>query len=114
MSQSIAPPTTVPIDVQPSADELMTDWLAERVKRAIHIVLDEAQSWNVRVRAIHVWGFEYYEEPVRVIFIIPEFDASEQDEYAYWGVLADAFADINQPRPQGVPNADVTVEVFIR
>ena len=113
VSHSTAPPTTVPIEVQPSAEELMTDWLAERVKQAIETVIDEAQSRNVHVRRIHVFGFEYYDEPTRVIFVEPEIDASESDAYEYWGVLADTFADINQPRLHGVPNNDVTVEVFM-
>ena len=68
---------------------------------------------NVTVCEIRVFGFEYYDEPVRVIFVDPEITASDRDAYEYWGVLADAFADINQPRPRGVPNADVTVGVFI-
>lgn len=114
VSQSIAPPTTIPIDVQPSADELMTDWLAERVKRAIEIVIAEAPTCNVEIREIHVFGFEYYDEPTRVIFISPEVEASSDDRYEYWGVLAEAFADLNrQPLPPGATNADVTVEVMV-
>lgn len=113
VSQSIAPPTTVPIDVQPSAEELMTDWLAKRVQRAIETVINEAPTCNIDVRRIHVSGFEYHDEPTRVIFIEPEIDASDSDAYEYLGVLADAFAAINQPRPQGVLNADVTVEISL-
>ena len=114
VSQSIAPPTTIPIEVQPSADELMTDWLAERVKRAIETVINEASPLRVALKVIHVFGFEYYDEATRVIFIQPEFDASEKDAYDYWGVLADAFYRLNQePPPPDAPNADVTIEVFI-
>ena len=114
VSQSIAPPTTIPVEIQPSADELMTDWLAERVKYAIRTVIDEARPLRVDLKVIHVFGFESPEEPTRVIFIQPEFDASEKDAYDYWGVVADAFYRLNQqPPPQEAPNADVTIEVFI-
>ena len=113
VSQPIAPPATIPIEVQPSADALMTDWLAERVTRAIDIVINEARPLNVQVRKIHVFGHESVEELTRVIFILPEFDASDQDAYAYWGVLAEAFYRLNQQPPPNASNNDVTIEVFI-
>jgi hypothetical protein len=66
-SQSIARPVNVPIVIEPSADELMTDWLLERVTRAIELVIREAPNRNVRILTIHVFGFESYEEPTRMI-----------------------------------------------
>jgi len=114
VSQSIAPPSSIPILFQPSVDELMTDWLAERVKRAIEIVIAEAPACNVEIREIHVFGFEYYDEPTRVIFVNPVVEATRDDAYEYWGVLADAFADLNrQPLPPGSKNTDVTVEITV-
>ena len=114
VSQSIAPPATIPIIVQSSVDDLMTDWLAERVTRAIGIVITEAPTCNIRIREIHVYGFEYYSETTRVIFVSPEVEASHDDVFAYWGVLADAFAKLNQePLPPGAENPDVTVEISV-
>jgi len=114
VSQSIAPPTTIPIEVQPSADELITDWLAERVNRAIDLTINEAPAANVQVRSVSVFGFESYEEGTRVIFVNPEIEGNDDDAYAYWGVLAEAFAEMNrQPLAPGAINADVTVEIMV-
>ncbi len=114
VSHSIAPPTTIPIEIQPSADELMTDWLADRVNRAIDLTVNEAPASNVLVRSISVFGFKSYEETTRVIFVNPEIEGNDDDAYAYWGVLAESFAELNrQPLPPGATNADVTIEIMV-
>lgn len=114
VSQSIAPPTTVPILFQSSVDELMTDWLAERLRRAIEIVIAEAPACSIQIRAIHVFGFEFYSETTRVIFVNPEIEGSHDDAYEYWGVLAEAFANLNrEPLPPDAKNPDVTVEIMV-
>jgi hypothetical protein len=114
VSQSIAPPTTIPIEIQPSADELMTDWLADRVNTAIDFTLKEAPAMNLQVRNISVFGFESYEESTRVIFVNPEVEGSDEDAYAYWGVLAKTFTELNrQPLPPGATNTDVKVEIMV-
>jgi hypothetical protein len=113
VSQSIAPPTTIPIEIQPSADELMTDWLAERVQRAIGIAVDAAARSNVTVRDISVFGTDYFDNSFREIYIWVNVNASHDVAYDYWGVVAGPIHDLNQPPPQGADNSDVRLEVTV-
>jgi hypothetical protein len=113
VSQSIAPPTTVPIDVQPSADELMTEWLAERVQRAIEIVVDAATRREIAVKEISVFGTDYYDNSFREIFIWVNVNATHDEAYEFLGVVAGPIHDLNQPPPSGAHNADVRLEVAV-
>jgi hypothetical protein len=113
VSQSIAPPTTIPIEIQPSADELMTDWLAERVRRGIDIVIDEATKHYVPLKEIWVAGHESPEEPIREIWVTAETGASHEVAYELLGVLAPAFYRLNETPPTGAENADVTVQIAV-
>jgi len=114
VSQSIAYPTsTIPIDIQPSARELMTDWLQERVQRAIDIVEDAAMRSNISVRDISVFGTDYFDDLYRQIFVWVNVDADANDAYAYWGDLAGPIRKLNQPPPPGAQNSDVRLEVSV-
>jgi hypothetical protein len=114
VSESIAPPANVPVAVDPAADELMTDWLAERMKRAIEIVVAAAPPCGVRLKAVWVEGWKSYEEPTRELVVIPEIDASNDAADDDWGVLATEIDRLNQPPPAGAMNSDVTVQVSVR
>lgn len=113
VSQSIAPLTTVPIDVQSSADELMTDWLSKRVKKAIEIVIDAAARAGIAVKGISVFGTDYYDNSYREIFIWISVDAPHDEAYDYWGVVAGPIHDLNQTPPAGAENADVRLAVSV-
>jgi hypothetical protein len=113
MSQPVAPPVDVPITISPSADALMTEWLAERVKRAIELVIDAAPRCGVHLKGVWVEGWESYEEPTRELVVIPNVETSDEAGFEYWGILADAVYELNQPPPEGAENGDVTVQVSV-
>jgi hypothetical protein len=114
MSRQITSPSGVQITYNPSADELMTDWLAERVQRAIAIVIDAARGCSVDLREIWVAGYESYEEPTREIAVNAEIETVDDEAgYAYWGAVAEPIYKLNQPLPPGTENADVTVQVSV-
>jgi hypothetical protein len=113
VSQSIAPPTTVPIEIQPTADELMTDWLAQRIQAGINIVIDAAARTDITIREISVFGHDYYDNSYRTIVIWVVVDAQHDEAYDYWGVIAGPINDLNQPPPRGAANADVRIDVTV-
>lgn len=114
VSQSIAPPTTVPIEIQPTAEALMTDWLTERVRRAVEIVVDAAGQSNIPVRDISVFGTDFNDYySYREIYIWVNVDASHDEAYDLLGVVAGPIHSLNQPPPPGAHNADVRLEVSI-
>lgn len=113
VSHSTAPPATVKVTYDPSADELMTDWLVERVQKGIDIVIYEAARNNVQLKEIWVAGHESYEEPTREIWVTVETDASHDAAYDLFGVLATVFYHLNAPPPAGADNADVTVQIAV-
>lgn len=113
MSQSIAPPATIPITYDALANELMTDWLAERVQRAIEIVLDAASQTGLSLKCISVIGHDYYDNSYRQIFIWVSVDAPHTDAYDYWGVVAGPIHALNQPPPPQAVHADVKLEVSV-
>ncbi|MGH9175549.1 MAG: hypothetical protein ACRD1H_14380 [Vicinamibacterales bacterium] len=114
VSQSIAPPANVPIVYDPTADDLIVDWLAERVRQAIQIVIDAAPRCGVTLKNIWVEGWESYEEPTRELVVIPEVGASDDAVSEFWGILAEAISALNQPPPPGAKNDDVTIQVSVR
>ena len=113
VSQSIALPTSTKVTINPSAEELMTDWLAARVERGIEMVINHAISAGVPLKEIWVAGHESHEELTREMWITVETAANHDDAYALWGVLADAFSRLNEPPPAGADNADVTVQIAV-
>jgi hypothetical protein len=114
VSQPAAPPASIKIIYDPTVDELMTDWLAERVQRAVEIAIDAAARCSVHLKEIWVEGWESYEEPTRELVVIPEIVALDNDGFEYWSVLAMAINKLNQPPPPGATNRDVTVQVSVR
>jgi hypothetical protein len=113
VSQSIAPPAAVPIEIQPSADALMTDWLAERVQQAIDIVVDTAAQSRISLKRISVFGTDYYDNSFREIFIWVDVDAAQDKAHDYWGGVASPIHALNQSPPAGAQNADVRLEVTV-
>jgi hypothetical protein len=113
VSQSTVPPTSVKITYNSTVDELLTDWLAERVQQGIDIVIDEAMKHYVPLKEIWVAGHESPEEPTREIWVTAETDASHEVAYELLGVLAPAFYHLNETPPKGVENADVTVQIAV-
>lgn len=113
VSHSIAPPTNVSITYNPTADELMTDWLAKRVRKGIEFVINEAARQNVSIKEIWVAGHQSYEEPTREIWVTVETDSTRDAVRELHGVLATSFYHLNEPPPPGAANADVTVQVAV-
>jgi hypothetical protein len=113
VSRPVAPPTDIPITIEPSADELMTGWLAKRVKRAIEIVIDSAARSSILVKEIAVFGHDYYDNSHRTLFIWVSIDAPDAVAYEFWGVVVSPIYGLNQPPPPGAKNPDVRLEVTV-
>ncbi len=114
VSQSIAPPSGVTVTYDPSATALMTDWLADRVRRAIEISVDTAQHDNVRLKKISIEGWESYEESTRELVVIPEIISTDDSAFSYWDALAEAIHHLNESPPKGSKHQDVTIQVSVR
>ena len=113
MSHSTAPPANINITYNPSADELMTDWLAKRVQKGIEFVINEAARQNASIKEIWVAGHQSYEEPTREIWVTVETDATHDAVCELHGVLATSFYHLNETPPRGAANADVKVQVAV-
>jgi len=113
VSHSTAPPISVKVVYDPSADELMTDWLSKRVQKAIELVVAAAARTGVAVKDISVFGTDYYDNSYRQIFIWINVDAPDDEAYDYWGIVARPVHGLNQPPPAGAENADVRLEVSV-
>jgi hypothetical protein len=113
VSHSTAPPASVKITYNSTVDELMTDWLAERVQKGIEFVINEAATQNVSIKEIWVAGHQSYEEPTREIWVTVETDATHDAVRELHGILATNFYHLNETPPPGAANADVTVQVAV-
>ncbi|HEX5164619.1 MAG TPA: hypothetical protein VFV93_04420 [Thermomicrobiales bacterium] len=91
----------------------MTDWLAERVKRGIEIVVDAAAQASIRLKNISIFGTDYYDDSFREIFIWVYVDAPHSEAYDYWGAVAGPIHALNQPPPPRAQHADVRLEVSV-
>lgn len=114
LRQRITAPSGVALGYQPSADELMTDWLAERVQKGIDAVVDVARERGIDLLRMYVSGFKSPDEPTRWIVVtafVP--DGNSKQLFDYWGELAEIFYQLNLPALPDVENGDVTVQVSV-
>jgi hypothetical protein len=113
VSHSIAPPASVKITYNSTVDELMTDWLAERVRKGVEFVINEAAKQDVSIKEIWVSGHQSFGEPTREIWVTVETDATHDAVRELHSVLATNFYHLNDIPPPGAANADVTVQIEV-
>ena len=113
VSHTTAPPASVKITFDSTVDELMTDWLAERVRKGIEFVINEAARHKVSIKEIWVAGHQSYEEPTREIWVTVETDATHDAVRVLHSVLATSFYHLNDTPPLGAANPDVTIQIEV-
>jgi hypothetical protein len=102
------------LQVERSAEELLTPWLLDRVHDAARLVVESARGHEVTLDRILVSGFTSYEECDRQLVLACWATATDAAAFAFWDDLAPLIDSLNQPPPRRAKHADVRLVVEVR